>query len=38
MINDLLPHRHIGINKEDEAIMLRKIGVSSLDELIDLPI
>ena len=35
MINDLLPHRHIGINKDDEAIMLRKIGVSSLDELID---
>lgn len=28
-------YRHIGIRKEDEAEMLRTIGVSSLDELID---
>ena len=35
MKNDLLPHRHIGISPEDEALMLRRIGVSSLDELID---
>ena len=27
--------RHIGINPQDEATMLRKIGVQSLDELID---
>lgn len=28
-------NRHIGINAEDEARMLQKIGVESLDELID---
>lgn len=28
-------HRHIGINAEDEKLMLSKIGVKSLDELID---
>lgn len=28
-------HRHIGINAEDEKKMLSKIGVNSLDELID---
>lgn len=27
--------RHIGINTTDEAVMLRKIGVQTLDELID---
>lgn len=27
--------RHIGISKKDEEQMLRKIGVASLDELID---
>ncbi len=35
MKSDLLANRHIGISKEDEKTMLRKIGVSSLDELID---
>ena len=28
-------NRHIGINKEDEKLMLEKINVKSLDELID---
>lgn len=28
-------HRHIGINAEDEKTMLSKVGVNSLDELID---
>ncbi|MDR2949227.1 MAG: aminomethyl-transferring glycine dehydrogenase [Prevotella sp.] len=28
-------HRHIGINTEEEKLMLSKIGVKSLDELID---
>ena len=32
MKNDLLANRHIGISKKDEEQMLRKIGVSSLDE------
>ena len=27
--------RHIGVNETDEAVMLRKIGVQSLNELID---
>ena len=35
MKNDSLANRHIGINEQDEQIMLKKIGVSSLDELID---
>lgn len=35
MKNDLLACRHIGINEQDEKQMLRKIGVKSLDELID---
>lgn len=35
MKNDLLTNRHIGITPADEEKMLRKIGVSSLDELID---
>ena len=35
MKNDLLAERHIGISPKDEAAMLRKIGVNSLDELID---
>ncbi|WP_294618178.1 aminomethyl-transferring glycine dehydrogenase [uncultured Bacteroides sp.] len=35
MKNDLLANRHIGISKKDEEQMLRKIGVASLDELID---
>jgi len=35
MKNDLLANRHIGISEKDEAQMLHKIGVASLDELID---
>ena len=35
MKNDSLANRHIGINEQDEQIMLKKIGVASLDELID---
>jgi glycine dehydrogenase len=35
MKSDLLACRHIGISKEDEAKMLQKIGVASVDELID---
>ena len=32
---DLLSHRHIGISAAEEKTMLRKIGVNSLEELID---
>ena len=35
MKTDLLASRHIGINEQDTTVMLRKIGVASLDELID---
>ena len=35
MKTDLLTCRHIGIDEKDAVVMLRKIGVSSLDELID---
>lgn len=35
MKNDLLACRHIGITPNDEAQMLSKIGVESLDELIN---
>ena len=35
MKTDLLASRHIGINEQDTAIMLRIIGVNSLDELIN---
>lgn len=35
MKNDYLFKRHIGINPSDEAAMLQKIGVNTLDELID---
>ena len=35
MKTDLLASLHIGINEEDTAVMLRKIGVDSLDELIN---
>lgn len=35
MRNDIFANRHIGINAKDEEQMLRKIGVNSLDELID---
>ena len=35
MKTDLLASRHIGIYEQDTAVMLRKIGVESLDELID---
>ena len=35
MKNDLFACRHIGINEQDAEKMLQKIGVSSLDELID---
>jgi glycine dehydrogenase len=41
MINkslDLFERRHIGINKTEEASMLDRIGVSSMDELIKLTI
>ena len=34
MKTDLLASRHIGINEQDTTVMLRKIGVDSLDELI----
>ena len=33
MKTDLLASRHIGINEQDTTVMLRKIGVESLDEL-----
>jgi glycine dehydrogenase len=32
---DSFSNRHIGITPQDEAAMLKEIGVSSLDELID---
>ncbi|MBE6288362.1 MAG: aminomethyl-transferring glycine dehydrogenase [Mediterranea massiliensis] len=35
MKNDLLIYRHIGINEAEEAVMLKKIGVQSLDQLIE---
>ena len=35
MKNDLFSCRHIGINEQDAQEMLQKIGVNSLDELID---
>ncbi|WP_373719202.1 aminomethyl-transferring glycine dehydrogenase [Bacteroides heparinolyticus] len=35
MKNDVFSCRHIGISEQDEEQMLRKIGVKSLDELID---
>ena len=35
MKTDLLAYRHIGINEKDEKKMLEKIGVATLDELID---
>ena len=35
MKTDLLASRHIGINEQDTTVMLRKIGVNSLDELIN---
>lgn len=35
MKSDLLACRHIGISEKDEEKMLQKIGVGSLDELID---
>lgn len=35
MKNDLLAYRHIGITEKEEELMLRKVGVKSLDELID---
>ena len=35
MKTDLLASRHIGINEQDTTVMLRKIGVDSLDELIE---
>lgn len=35
MKNDLLVNCHIGISEKDGAQMLHKIGVISLDELID---
>ncbi len=35
MRTDLLVNRHVGINEADEQLMLQKIGVKTLDELID---
>ena len=35
MKTDLLVNRHVGINEADEQLMLQKIGVKTLDELID---
>ena len=35
MKGEKFQHRHIGINSEDEKVMLEKIGVKSLDELIE---
>ncbi|MDH6308189.1 glycine dehydrogenase [Dysgonomonas sp. PFB1-18] len=35
MKSERFQHRHIGISAEDEKVMLEKIGVKSLDELID---
>ena len=35
MKTDLLADRHIGITPQDEEIMLKKIGVKTLDELIE---
>ena len=35
MKTDLLASRHIGIKEQDTTVMLRKIGVDSLDELIE---
>ena len=35
MKTDSFASRHIGVNEEDIELMLRKIGVDSLDELID---
>lgn len=35
MKTDLLACRHIGVSKKDAEVMLQKIGVGSLDELID---
>ena len=32
---DLLPNRHVGINSTDESVMLKKIGVESIDKLIE---
>lgn len=35
MKTDVFANRHIGITPEEEAIMLKKIGLESLDELIE---
>ena len=35
MKSDMLACRHIGISPQDEAAMLRAVGVQTLDELID---
>ncbi|MFZ4583407.1 MAG: aminomethyl-transferring glycine dehydrogenase subunit GcvPA, partial [Paludibacter sp.] len=35
MMKDMLQNRHIGISENEEALMLEKIGVSSLEELIN---
>lgn len=35
MKSERFQHRHIGVSAEDEKVMLEKIGVKSLDELID---
>ncbi|MFV0391420.1 MAG: aminomethyl-transferring glycine dehydrogenase [Paludibacteraceae bacterium] len=33
-MKDFLEHRHIGVSPQDEALMLKIIGVESLDELV----
>ena len=35
MKTDSFASRHIGVSEKDIEVMLRKIGVSTLDELID---
>jgi glycine dehydrogenase len=34
-MKDMLQSRHIGVSEKEEALMLKKIGVSSLEELIN---
>lgn len=35
MITNIFKNRHIGINEEEKAIMLKKLNVASIDELIE---
>ena len=34
-MNDMLKHRHIGLSEKDQAMMLEKIGVNTLEDLIN---